>query len=174
VKIIWGARKSTALGRRFLEPKPVLHFYKKCTYLKTNKISEEDREKAVAVGYSVDEILTIASMIEKEIADPKEMPLVASVIYNRLAIQQKLQMDCGTYYVERYIKPYISGDINRYNSFYNTYKCPALPAGPICNPGRAAIQAALNPESTEYLYFYSDEAGMYHFSKEYFNTELSE
>jgi uncharacterized YceG family protein len=139
-----------------------------------NKISEEDREKAVAIGYSVNEILTIASMIEKEIADPKEMPLVASVIYNRLAIQKKLQMDCGTYYVERYIKPYISGDINCYNSFYNTYKCPALPAGPICNPGRAAIQAALNPESTEYLYFYSDEAGMYHFSKEYFNAELSE
>jgi uncharacterized YceG family protein len=136
------------------------------------KITKEDRENALAMGYSVNEILTVASMVEKEIANPEEMPLVASVIYNRLAIQKKLEMDCGTYYVERYIKPYITGDINRFNAYYNTYKCPALPAGPICNPGRAAIQAALNPEATDYLYFYSDTEGNYHFSKDYVNPKI--
>ena len=69
--------------------------------------------------------------------------------------------------MERYIKPYITGDINRYNSYYNTYKCSALPAGPICNPGRASIQAALNPADTDYLYFYSDENGEYYFASTY-------
>ncbi len=131
------------------------------------KISSADRQKAQELGYSMDQILTIASMVEKETAIPEMMPDIASVIYNRLNIGMQLQLDCTINYVERYIKPNISGDINRYNSYYNTYKCAALPAGPICNPGKAAIQAVLNPAVTEYLYFYSDEAKEYHFSKEY-------
>lgn len=135
------------------------------------KISLEDREKTLSMGYSVNELLTVASMVEKETADPKLMPNIASVIYNRLDIGMKLRFDSSIYYVERYIKPYISGDINRYNSFYNTYKCAALPAGPICNPGKAAIEAALNPAVTDYLYFYSDNNGEYHFSKEYVNPK---
>ncbi len=128
------------------------------------KITEEDRNKAKSLGYSVDEILTIASLIEKEAGGSDDRPLIASVIYNRLNANMQLQLDASIYYVERYIKPYISGDVNRYNSFYNTYKCSALPAGPICNPGKAAIQAALNPADTDYLYFYSDEDGNYHYS----------
>jgi UPF0755 protein len=129
------------------------------------KITEEDRSKAESMGYSVDDILTIASLIEKEAGDPQIMPNIASVIYNRLNIKMKLGLDASIYYVERYVKPYISGDINRYNSYYNTYKCSALPAGPICNPGKEAIQAALNPADTSYLFFYSDEEGNYHFSE---------
>jgi uncharacterized YceG family protein len=121
------------------------------------------------MGYSINQILTVASMIEKETADPQLMPNIASVIYNRLNIGMKLQFDSTINYVERYIKPNISGDIDRYNSYYNTYKCAALPEGPICNPGRAAIQAALNPAVTDYLYFYSDSEGKYHFSHEYVN-----
>ncbi len=131
------------------------------------KITEEDRNKAESLGYSVDDILTIASLIEKEAGDPEIMPNVASVIYNRLNINMKLQLDASINYVERYIKPYISGDINRYNSYYNTSKCSALPAGPICNPGKKAIQAALNPANTDYLYFYSDEDGKYYFTVTY-------
>lgn len=135
-----------------------------------NRITENDRKKAEAMGYSVNEILTIASIIEKETSDPAVMKQVSSVIYNRLNINMKLQMDCGTYYVERYIKPYITGDVNRYNEYYNMYKCKALPSGPICNPGRKAIEAAFSPSVTDYLYFYSDEKGEYHFSKEYHNV----
>ncbi|MHB8131394.1 MAG: endolytic transglycosylase MltG [Mobilitalea sp.] len=138
------------------------------------KLTVEDQEKALAMGYSVNEILTIASLIEKETGDFGMMPDIASVIYNRLNIGMKLQFDSATQYVEWRIKPYISGDINRYNSFYNTYKCPALPAGPICNPGKAAIQAALNPAVTDYIFFYSDEEGEYHFSAEYVNPNLVE
>jgi UPF0755 protein len=131
------------------------------------KLTKADREAAEALGYSVDEILTIASLIEKETGDHSLMPKISSVIHNRLNVGMKLQFDSSIFYVERYIKPYISGDINRYNSYYNTYKCAALPAGSICNPGRAAIQAALNPEATDYLFFYSDKNGEYHFSAEY-------
>lgn len=128
------------------------------------KLTKEDRDKATAMGYSMDEILTIASMIEKETPNTDEMPIIASVIYNRLNIGKKLQFDSSIYYVERYIQPYISGDINRYNSYYNTYKCSNLPASPICNPGKTAIAAALNPETTDYLFFCSDEEGKYWFS----------
>lgn len=130
------------------------------------KITEADKQRAAELGYSINEILTIASIIEKEAGNKSMMPDISSVLHNRLNIKMKLQVDCSVYYVERYIKPYISGDINRYNSYYNTRKCAALPAGPICNPGRAAINAALYPSTTDYLYFYSDKDG-YHFNKEY-------
>ncbi|MDF2538291.1 MAG: mltG [Herbinix sp.] len=135
------------------------------------RITKADRQKAADMDLGMYEILTIASMIEKETADPKLMPLIASVIFNRLENGMKLQFDSSIFYVERYIKPYIEGDINRYNSFYNTYKCAALPVGPICNPGKTAIQAALNPADTDYFFFYSDEAGEYHFSVEYVNPK---
>lgn len=131
------------------------------------KITEADRRRAAELGYSIYEILTIASMVEKEAGNKAMMSDISAVIHNRLRIKKKLELDCSIYYVERYIKPNITGDINRYNSYYNTYKCPALPAGPICNPGRAAINAALYPSDADYLYFYSDEEGVYHFSKEY-------
>jgi UPF0755 protein len=133
------------------------------------KITEADKQKAAELGMSVHQVLTIASLVEKEGKDKASKYNIASVIHNRLMINMKLQLDASIYYVEKYIKPYIDGDINRYNSFYNTYKCPALPAGPICNPGREAINAALNPPQTDYLYFYSDEQNNYYFSKEYHN-----
>ncbi len=133
------------------------------------KITEADKQKAAELGLTVDQVLTIASLVEKEGKDKETKYNISSVIHNRLNINKKLQLDASIHYVEKYIKPYINGDINRYNSFYNTYKCPALPAGPICNPGREAINAALNPPQTDYLYFYSDTQKNYYFSKEYHN-----
>ncbi|BCK00380.1 endolytic transglycosylase MltG [Anaerocolumna chitinilytica] len=127
------------------------------------RITDADKQKAAALGYSIDQILTIASIIEKEGNKQDIMNNISSVIYNRLNKNMKLQMDSTINYVEWYVKPFIDGDINRYNSYYNTYKCAALPAGPICNPGRKAIDAALNPPQTEYLYFHSDK-GNYFFS----------
>lgn len=132
-----------------------------------SRITEDVRLKAESLGYTVDEILTIASLIEKEAGDSKTMSNISSVIHNRLSKGMKLQLDATINYVERYVKPNIKGDVNRYNAFYNTYKTGALPSGPICNPGINAIKAALNPAQTEYLYFYSDEKKEYHFSKDY-------
>ncbi len=131
------------------------------------KITDEMMSKASSMGYSMDEILTVASIIEKEGANSKEVAKIAAVIYNRLEAGMKLQMDCGIYYIERHVKPYISGDINRYNSFYNTYKCAALPAGPISNPGLRTINAALNPADVDYLYFCHDENANYYYALTY-------
>lgn len=138
------------------------------------KLKEEYRLKAQEIGLSMDELITIASLVEKETSDPEIMPVVASVIYNRLKINMKLQLDCSYFYLKRYIWPNIDGDVNRYDSYYDTYKCPALPEGPIANPGLAAIRAALNPADTDYLFFYSDKNGEYHFSVEYVNSRLLE
>jgi uncharacterized YceG family protein len=137
------------------------------------RITAADREKASQMGYTMDEILRIASMIEKEASDQETRLKVASVIYNRLSIGMKLQLDCNDFYLKRYVRPYIDGDVHRFDIYYDVYHCKALPAGPICNPGRASIAAALNPSVTDYLYFYSEESGEYHFSKDYVNSKAT-
>ena len=115
-------------------------------------------------GYSVDEIITMASIIEKEAFGHDSMRNIASVLHNRLFVGMQLQCDVTINYVEGAIKPFITGDINYYNSYYNTYKCAGLPAGPICNPGMAAIEAALNPTDTDYYYFVTDAEQNYYFA----------
>lgn len=130
-------------------------------------ITSQDRAKARAMGYSMDQILTVASIIEKEGANPNEVRKIVAVIYNRLEAGMQLQMDSGIYYIERSVKPYISGDVNRYNSLYNMYKCKGLPAGPICNPGARTINAALDPADVNYLYFCHDSSAKYYYADTY-------
>lgn len=130
-------------------------------------ITSQDRAKARAMGYSMDQILTVASIIEKEGANPNEVRKIAAVIYNRLEAGMQLQMDSGIYYIERSVKPYISGDVNRYNSLYDMYKCKGLPAGPICNPGARTINAALDPADVNYLYFCHDSSAKYYYADTY-------
>ena len=102
-------------------------------------ITAADRARAAQLGMTVDELITLASVIEKEAGNPNEVANVSSVFHNR-------QADATREYVNRYLTP-------DYAEAYNTYKCAALPAGPICNPGRRAINAALYPADTGYLYF---------------------
>lgn len=130
-------------------------------------ITEQMMAQASALGYTMDEVLTVASIVEKEGGKSSEVAKIAAVIYNRLEAGMKLQMDSSIYYIERHVKPYLSGDINRYNSYYNTYKCSALPAGPICNPGLKTINAALNPADVDYLYFCHDENANYYYAETY-------
>lgn len=138
-------------------------------FLRTSeqRITQEDRNRASQLGYSMDQILTIASLIQGEAGNLDELKKVSSVIHNRLKAGMKLQMDASINYVEKSIKPYITGDKNRYNSYYNTYKCSGLPAGPICNPGKQWITAALYPADTDYLYFVNDAQGNYYFASTY-------
>lgn len=128
------------------------------------KFTEQMRKRAKELGLTEDEVIIIASIIEKECGVKSQMKNVSSVIHNRLGIAMKLQCDVTINYVEKWIKPYIDGDENRYNEYYNTYKCSALPAGAICNPGTAAINAALYPADTEYLYFVTDANGSFLFA----------
>lgn len=142
------------------EPSEVI---KKIVANSDKKFTEEYYTRAEELGYSFDEILTIASIIEKETGTDSERAKIASVLYNRLNIGMRIECDCTRNYIEKYVKPYISGDINRFNEYYNTYKCKALPEGPIANVGKKSIQAALYPAETEYFYFCSDKEGNYHY-----------
>lgn len=132
-----------------------------------SRITAAHRSRAAALGYSMDEILTIASIIEREGANPAEMKNISAILHNRLKQNMKLQCDATIRYVESWIKPFISGDVNRYNAYYNTNKCPALPAGPINNPGLGAINAALYPADTDYLFFCHDSEANYYYAATY-------
>lgn len=121
-------------------------------------------ERCDELGYTVDEILTLASIIQEEAGDPNEMDKVSSVIHNRLDSRSfpKLQCDVATFYLRDYVKPYTEAE--RYNELvelYNTYQCEGLPAGPITNVGMDAINAALYPADTDYYYFITDSDGEY-------------
>ncbi len=135
------------------------------------KLAEEYYFRAAELGYTMSEIITLASIIQEEAGDPKEMPLVSSVLHNRLnsPAYGKLQCDVTINYVNDCItdSPYISGDTSRYAQLYNTYKCEGLPAGAICNPGIDAIKAALYPEESNYFFFVTDNDWNYYYAETY-------
>lgn len=146
------------------KPESVIAKFLKVT---DKKITQQYKNRAAELGFTMDEIITLASIIQKEGNSKSEFAKISSVFHNRLKQGMRLQADATIKYVEGAIKPFIDGDKNRYNSYYNTYKCKALPAGPICNPGIAAIEAALYPENTNYLYFVNDTAGNYYYAVTY-------
>ncbi len=120
--------------------------------------------------YNYHEILTIASIIENETIYNEDKKVVSEVIYKRLNINMSLGMDVTTYYgVKKNLGETLTQeDINNDNP-YNTRLLSflGLPVGPICNPGREAIMAALNPSDDDYIYFYADQNGKLHFAKTY-------
>lgn len=115
----------------------------------------------------INQILTIASIIQKETNDPKEMYLVSSVIQNRLKKKMRLQMD-GTLNHDAYSSKIVtSSKIKEDNSFYNTYKHSGLPPLPLCTVSIDAIKATLKPKHTQYLYFMLNKEGKHTFSTNY-------
>ncbi|MDD2580965.1 MAG: endolytic transglycosylase MltG [Desulfuromonadaceae bacterium] len=111
------------------------------------------------------EIITLASMIEKEAVTADEKPLIASVFYNRLRIGMPLQSDPTAVYGVRAFTGKVSKADIQHDSPYNTYLNKGLPPGPIGNPGRDALQAAMNPAATDYLYFVARQDGTHYFSR---------
>lgn len=124
-------------------------------------------------GRSINEIITIASIIERECKVDEERKLVASVIYNRLEKGMPLQMCSTVQYVLGKQKEVLTYADTRIESPYNTYTNAGLPPGPICSPGLAAVQAALHPADTDYLYFVLSEKldGTSNFSSDYAQFE---
>lgn len=125
------------------------------------KWTEEYQKKADALNMSVDDIIRIASIIEKEAANAEQMPLVSSVLHNRLGkpgLYPSLQCDATIEYVNEYIQKHVTNanELALYASRYSTYKCEGLPVGSICNPGDDAINGALNPANTDYFFFAHD------------------
>ena len=111
------------------------------------------------------EVVTLASMIEKEAVSPEEKPLISSVFHNRMRIGMPLQSDPTAVYGVRAFSGRVSkADIQR-PSPYNTYLNKGLPPGPIGNPGRDAVQAAMNPAKTDFLYFVARQDGTHQFSR---------
>lgn len=110
------------------------------------------------------QILTLASIVEKEAVTPEEKPLIASVFLNRLKKRMPLQSDPTSVYGVRAFSGKVSGEDVRRNSAYNTYIINGLPPGPIGNPSEGAIEAVLKPAVTGYYYFVAKKDGSHHFS----------
>lgn len=108
---------------------------------------------------SLDKVLIMASVIEREAATDKERPLVASVFYNRLAIGMKLESCATVQYILKERKEVLSLSDIAIDSPYNTYRYAGLPYGPIASPGLSSIEAALCPADTDYLYFVATADG---------------
>lgn len=133
------------------------------------KMTPELEDKVAASGYSLREILTIASLIEKE-SDGTDRAEIASVIYNRLnhtgETNHLLQIDAAQIYGlgERYTPPLTTAQLE-IDTPYNTYIHSGLPPTPIANPGIASIEAALEPAQTDYYFYALGKDGLHHFSK---------
>ncbi|MFH1223845.1 MAG: endolytic transglycosylase MltG [Pseudomonadota bacterium] len=130
--------------------------------------TKEMVDRAYNFRMSGHELITMASIIEKETGAPEERKLISSVFYNRIKKGMPLQSDPTTIYGmwEKYKGALNKDDLKQYTP-YNTYKIHGLPPGPICNPGKDAIMAALYPENTNYLYFVSKNDGTHIFSESY-------
>lgn len=125
----------------------------------------QDEARAKELGFNQLQAVTLASMVEKETGNPKERPLISSIFHNRLQKKMKLQSDPTTIYG---IWEHYDGNIHKSDlltpSDFNTYTLPALPIGPISNPGKEAIEAALNPPQSNFLYFVSHNDGTSEFT----------
>jgi UPF0755 protein len=121
-------------------------------------------------GWSISEIVTLASMIEKEVRIPEERPIVASVLVNRLERKIPLACDATIIYALKLAGTY-NGNLRKsdlaINSPYNSYLRLNLPPGPIANPGADSLHAALNPSKTDYLYYVSRNDGTHQFSSDF-------
>ena len=128
----------------------------------------ELRKAAAARGLNVRELVTLASLVEKETAKPEERPLVAAVYANRLKIGMGLQCDPTVIYALQRAGRY-TGNLRRddllFDSPYNTYRYPGLPPGPIAAPGKGSLEAAAAPAEVDFIYFVSRNDGSHEFAR---------
>lgn len=134
------------------------------------KKTQELRKKLPEKNLTLEEWVTIASMIEKETAKPEEKPLVSAVIYNRIKKGMKLQIDPTVIYALKrrgLWKGKLTLEHLRIDDPYNTYYYFGLPPSPICNPGLESLKYALEPAPVDYIYFVADGSGGHYFSKNF-------
>lgn len=146
------------------------------------KITEKYRKRAEKLGYSISDIITIASIIQMEAGSEKQMKEISSVIHNRLSDKPNfpyLGCDSTTDYIKNKVAPSLASTSAHTSEYYLDYyntgsKAEGLPAGPICNPGIAAIKAALYPDDTDYYYFFHDINGNLYTAKTFgeFNEKI--
>ncbi len=130
--------------------------------------TEDNIKRAAELGYSFDEMIILASMVESEAALESDRKIVAGIFHNRLNDPDNypLLQSCVTVeYALGIKKTIISYEDTEYDSPYNTYMYPGLPVGPICCPGEMSLKAALWSEENDYYYFQSDEEGDLHYAR---------
>ena len=133
-----------------------------------DRLTAEMLEKADERGMTMQEVVTVASMIEKEAANDDERAMIAAVIYNRIEAGMPLQIDSTIMYVLPEHKDVLTVEDTKIDSPYNTYQNKGLPPTPIANPGLASIKATLSPASTQALYYALDsESGTHKFFTSY-------
>ena len=132
--------------------------------------NETYRQRLSETGFSMNELVTMASIIERETKYPPERKTVSGVFHNRLDINMRLESCATVQYALGERKESLTYEDTSISSPYNTYRMKGLPPGPIASPGEESLVAALYPESNEYLFFYAipgDEKGRHVFSKTY-------
>lgn len=131
-------------------------------------LDSEVLDEISARGMTLDQALTLASIIQSEATTLESMGMVSSVFNNRLnnpSVYPNLQSDVTIIYVEENIKPYISEPNQAMYDAYNTYKCTGIPVAPVCNPSKQALRAAVFPDNTSYYYFITDKNGKYYYAR---------
>lgn len=131
------------------------------------KLTMSMRNRAEAMGLSIYDLMTLASLVEREVRFPEDRPIVAQVLLKRLKLNMPLQTDATLQYLMETPKEDVSIEDTQIDSPYNTYQHTGLPPGPIANPGMAAIEAVLHPADTDYLYFVADRRGHNHYAHTY-------
>jgi UPF0755 protein len=123
-------------------------------------------KRAKGIDFKLNEVVTLASIIEKEGGPKDEKPIISAVFHNRLKKGMKLQSDPTVIYGIEDFNGNITREDLRRKTPYNTYRINGLPPGPICNPGLDSILAALYPAPVDYLYFVSKNDGTHQFSSD--------
>ena len=131
------------------------------------RLTPQLRERAAEMNLSLYDLITLASLVEKEARYEEDRPMVAQVFLKRLQVGMPLQTDTTLQYLMDAPKEDVSLADTRIESPYNTYQHDGLPPGPIASPGMAAIKAVLYPSATDYLYFVADRDGHNHYATNY-------
>lgn len=129
------------------------------------KLTPELRAKIAASGHSIYEVVTLASVIEREVTSDEDRRLVADLFWRRLEAGMPMQADSTVNYATGKSLPAVSLEDTKNVSPYNTYKYKGLPLGPICNPGISALEAAASPEPNKAWYFLTDKDGKVWYAK---------
>jgi len=141
-----------------------------------NKKFAPSKEELVGIGLTLNEVVTLASILERETLTPEERPVVAGIYFNRLSVGWPLQADATVQYalgtnrcrgqIEcAWWQPPTRDEIDNLISPFNTYKNTGIPPSPISNPGLTSLRAIISPEETEYWYYIHDADGVIHYAK---------
>lgn len=137
------------------------------THTFDQRLTPSMRRRAREMDLSIYELVTLASLVEKEARYEEDRPIIAQVFFKRLKLDMPLQSDATLQYLMDAPKEDVSIEDTKIDSPYNTYQHKGLPPGPVANPGTESMEAVLYPADTDYLYFVADREGHNHYSYTY-------